>query len=32
LPLLVIDSEAKNVALARERGIETITGNGADRR
>jgi monovalent cation:H+ antiporter-2, CPA2 family len=30
LPLLVIDSEAKNVALARERGIETITGNGAD--
>jgi CPA2 family monovalent cation:H+ antiporter-2 len=30
LPLLVIDSEVRNIARARERGIETITGNGAD--
>jgi CPA2 family monovalent cation:H+ antiporter-2 len=30
LPLLVIDSEARNVARARERGFEAIAGNGAD--
>ena len=30
LPLLVIDSEARNIARARERGIEAIAGNGAD--
>jgi CPA2 family monovalent cation:H+ antiporter-2 len=29
-PLLVIDNEAPNVALARQRGIEAIAGNGAD--
>jgi len=30
LPMLVIDDRAENTARARERGIETITGNGAD--
>ena len=30
VPLLVIDSEARNIARARERGIEAITGNAAD--
>jgi K+:H+ antiporter len=30
VPLLVIDSETRNTARARERGIEAITGNAAD--